>query len=278
LHVFSASYLSFVLAPTPAILIGRLFGKRVVLNYRSGQADDHLRRWRTAVPTIRLATRVVVPSGYLADVFVRYGIAARVVSNFVQPERFPFRVRERFRPIFLANRNFEAHYNVACILRAFRRIQRRYPEARLLLAGDGPERADLERLRSNLGLRDVRFLGPVAPERMPALYGEADIYLNAPNIDNMPVSVLEAYAAGLPVVTTDAGGIPYIVRDGETGLLVPRDDDRALADAAIRVIEDPDLGRRLVRNAHRECQAKYVWSAVRDEWRSLYREIVEHDG
>ncbi len=141
IHIFSASYFSFVLAPTPAILVSRLYGKRAILNYRSGEADDHLRKWRrTAQPTIRLVDEVVAPSGYLVDVFGRFGFRARSIFNIVETDRFRFRERAPLKPIFFSNRNFESHYNVACTLRAFQLIQERFPAARLVVAGDGSER------------------------------------------------------------------------------------------------------------------------------------------
>src|SRR5213080_1081476 len=253
-HVFSASYFSFVLAPTPAVLLGKWYGKRVILNYRSGEAEDHLRRWRrTAIPLIRLADALVVPSGYLVDVFARVGLRARAIANVVDFDQFRFRERRPLRPVFLSNRNFEAHYNIACVLRAFARIQRRYPDARLLVAGDGKERGALERLAHQLNLRNAEFLGRVRPDRMPSLYDAADVYLNAPDIDNMPGSILEAFASGLPVVTTDAGGIPYMVRDGETGLIVPRGNHEGIAAAAIRLLQDASLSERLVGSAREEC-------------------------
>ena len=112
---------------------------------------------------------------------------------------------------------------------------------------------------------------------MLALYDRADVYLNAPDIDNMPNSIIEAYAAGLPVVTTDAGGIPYIVAHGRTGLMVPRGDAEGLAAAAIRVLEEPGLAATLTANARAECLAKYVWPAVRGEWERLYSALARTD-
>src|SRR6266511_1590405 len=82
IHIFSASYFSFLIAPTPALLVSRLYGKKTVLNYHSGEAEDHLARWRrTAIPTVRMADALVVPSGYLVDVFSRFGLRARSISN-----------------------------------------------------------------------------------------------------------------------------------------------------------------------------------------------------
>jgi glycosyltransferase involved in cell wall biosynthesis len=271
IHIFSASYWSFLLAPAPAVLLGRLFGKRVILNYRSGEADDHLKRWRWLTSTVMdRATLIVVPSNYLVDVFARHGLAARPIFNFVDLAAIPYRERSTLRPLLLSNRNFAPHYNVACILRAFRRIQDVRSDAQLVVAGDGEERDKLHLLARRLGLRHVDFVGQVTPAAMSALYDAADVYLNAPNVDNMPNSVIEAFAAGLPVATTDAGGIPYIVTHGETGLLSTPNDDEALARHVVRLLEEPALGRRLARNARREVIDKFSWPAVHGMWRSAY--------
>ncbi|HOL71468.1 MAG TPA: glycosyltransferase family 4 protein [Bryobacteraceae bacterium] len=272
LHVFSASYLSFVLAPLPAMLAGRLYRRKVVLNYHSGEAEDHLRRWRSAASAIRLADSIAVPSSYLVDVFRQFGLQARAIFNIVETERFPFRERNPLRPVFLSNRNLEPMYNVACTLRAFALIQRRIPDARLIVAGYGSQRSQLEALAQELGLRDVSFLGRVTPQEMPQVYDQADIYLNSSEIDNMPLSILEAFACGLPVVTTDAGGIPYVVEHGRTGLIVGKGDYRAMADAALRLLEDPALAAALIRNARREC-SKYRWESVRQQWLELYHGV-----
>ncbi len=274
-HAFSASYWSFLLAPVPAILVGRLFRKGIILNYRSGEADDHLTRWRTAVPLMRLAHLIVVPSDYLVGVFARHGLTARVVPNFVEIDQLPYRQRDLLQPIFLSNRGFESHYNVSCVLRAFGRIQARMPQAKLVVAGDGPLRGRLQGEARDLGLRNITFCGAVTSDRMATLYNEADVYLNAPDIDNMPSSILEAAACGLPIVTSDAGGIPYIVRSGETALLTPRNDDAALAAAALRLFEVPGLASRLTAAARAEVLNRYTWPVVEMGWMDTYR-LVAH--
>lgn len=273
-HAFSASYWSFLLAPVPAMLVARLYGKRVLLNYRSGEADDHLANWPGAARLVRLAHEVVVPSGYLVDVFRKYGIHARSIFNFVEVSNLTYRERGPVAPRFLSNRNFEAHYNVACVLRAFALVQQRYPEASLVVAGDGPQRSELHALAASLQLKNVQFLGPVRPEDMPALYDAADIYLNSPSVDNMPNSIIEAFGSGLPVVTTNAGGIPYIVRHEENGLMVPVNDHEALAREAVRLLENPELARRLSRDSRAECLARYSWQAVGTEWRQCYQQLA----
>lgn len=275
IHIFSASYFSFLLAPTPAILIARFFGKSPILNYRSGEAEDHLRRWpRTAIPILKMAEALIVPSQYLVEVFRKFGLHAEPISNLVDFGRFKFKERRPLSPRFLTNRNLYPLYNVACVIRAFRIIQQQFPDATLKIAGDGEQRTYLEGLARDLELRNVDFLGHVAPEKMSALYDEAHIFLNGSNIDNLPGSILDSFASGLPVVTTSAGGITYIVAHERTGLLVPRNDSEAMAASAIKLLESPEFANNLARNAHKECAA-YTWAAVRNKWLSLYRRLAE---
>jgi glycosyltransferase involved in cell wall biosynthesis len=273
IHIFSASYFSFVLAPTPAILIARLFGKKVLLNYHSGEAEDHLTRWRTAVPTIRLADEVVVPSEYLVRVLAKFRIQARAINNLIELGQFTFRERRDLTPVFLSNRNLETHYGVDHVLRAFALIQKQVPNAELIVAGDGSQRATLERLARDLELRPVNFLGRVEHEGIVELYQQADIYLNGSEIDNQPLSILEAFACGLPVVTTDAGGIPDMVSDGETGFIVKRGDHEAMASRALQLLSEANVATAMTQRAHEEC-GKYSWNAVRDAWSQLYYDLA----
>jgi glycosyltransferase involved in cell wall biosynthesis len=172
-HVFSASYFSFILAPLPAILVARLFGKPVVMNYRSGQAPDHLKRSLVARAALRSVERNAVPSRFLHDVFEDFGIASKVIPNIVDLDRFRFRARGALRPRVLSTRNFEGLYNVACTLRAFKRVQDRYAEATLTLVGAGAQEAALRGLSAELGLRNVRFVGPVRRSVMLRFYADA---------------------------------------------------------------------------------------------------------
>ena len=277
LHAFSASYYSYLLSVMPALLIAKLYGKKSVLNYRSGEADDHLTNWPlTAAPTMKWANVIAVQSGYLKDVFARFGLKAKIIPSSINLERFHFRERKPLQPIFLSNRLHEPLYNVACIVRAFELIQRRYADARLIIAGDGTERANLEHMVANLKLRGVEFVGRIEYEEMPALYDRADIYLNAPNLDNLPSSILESYSAGIPVVTTEAGGIPYILWHEETGLLIGLDDHVAMAMSAMRLLEDDDLAQRLIRRGQAEC-VKYSAETERRSWISLYKKLVNEE-
>jgi len=273
-HVFSASYLSYLLAVAPAILIGKLFSKKVILNYRNGEAEDHLaRRPITTVPIMRLADAIIVPSGYLVDVFARFGLRAQSIVNTVELDRFCFRARRPFRPVFLTSRSLEPLYNVPCILQAFALIQEQIPSARLIVAGSGSLRRNLETMSEELGLSNVEFRGGVPFDAMPALYNEVDFYMMAPNLDNMPGTIIECFASGLPVVTTDAGGIPYVLTHEQTGLLAACDDHRALARHALYLWENQEVAAAIAARAYKSVQ-QYTWTHARERWITLYHDLA----
>ena len=272
-HVFSASYTSFLLAPLPAILTAKAIGCPVIVNYRSGEAPDHLARSRVARAALASVDLNVVPSRFLVDVFRTFDIPATVVPNLVDFSRFRFRARSPLQPRILSTRNFQGLYNVACTLRAFRLIQDRYPDASLTLVGGGPEEPALRFLASDLGVHHVTFTGQVPPAAIADFYATHDIYLQSPNIDNMPTSILEAYASGLPVVSTDAGGISAILTHGTHGLLAPANDHRALAAHVLSLLESPPLVQRLTEAAVATCDA-YRWSSLRDQWLNVYRSVL----
>jgi L-malate glycosyltransferase len=267
-HVFSASYWSFLLGPVPAMAMARLLRKRVVLHYHSGEADDHLAQWGTLVhPWLKLADVIVVPSEYLASVFARHDYRAQVIRNVVDLSRFEYRERQPLRPRLLSTRNFEPHYRVDVVLEAFALLKEQQPDATLTVAGYGSEEA---RLRG-LAIEGVRFVGRIDPESMPQVCAEADIFLNASVVDNQPVSILEAFAAGLLVVSTPTGDIPAMVRHNETGLLVRPDDPALLATAVLRLMASPPEAFEMAQRARQDV-TRYTWAAVKDQWTAVYAE------
>jgi glycosyltransferase involved in cell wall biosynthesis len=269
-HAFSASFWSFLLAPTPAMAVARHYRKRIVLHYHSGGAEEHLRRWGPLVhPFLKWVDEIVVPSEYLKEVFARHGHRTRVIRNIVDTERFAYRERPVLKPRFLSARNLEPHYRVDVTIRAFSQLKKRYPEATLTVAGSGSEERRLRGLTETLGVGGVRFIGAIDPLQMPALYEEAGILLNASVVDNQPVSVLEAFAAGLPVVSTATGDLANIIRHRTTGLLVPPADPDAMANAAAYFLGNPDRARMITRSARREAE-KYRWESVRNSWFAAY--------
>lgn len=277
-HVMANSGWSWHLAAAPAVWVAFLRGVPVLVNYRGGEAETFLARSIGRVrSTLRRATVLAVPSRFLETVFARHGIAARVLPNIIDLDRFRADGRQyavRDDPHLVVARNLEPIYDVGTAIRAFARLRGRFSEARLSIAGSGPERAPLEALARSLEVDGaVRFTGPLDRAGVADLYRSAHLMLNPSRVDNMPNALLEALAAGLPVVSTNVGGIPYMVNDGQTAFLCPAGDDRAMAGAALRLLTEPALARRLAEAGQAEVE-RYAWNRVRETLLALYRECA----
>lgn len=278
-HIFSASYWSFLLAPAPAALFskgnknGRGSRTKALINYHSGEARDHLQTFRSAAAVLNRVDKVVVPSGYLVDVFREFNLAAVAVPNIVDLSQFRFRERSPLRPHLVCTRGFSRYYSVDVVVKAFAEVKREFPEATLDLVGGGPLEGDIRKLVSDLKLEGVNFTGVAAHHEISRYYDQADIFINASWLDNMPLSVIEAFASGTPVVTTAPECMPYLVEHGRTGLLSPVGNVRALAANVVRLLRDRTLAASLAQNARGE-SLKYRWEVVREQWLAIYRSLI----
>jgi glycosyltransferase involved in cell wall biosynthesis len=246
----------------------------VVVNYRGGLAGEFLARSARLVRfTMRRADVLVVPSGFLQKVFSDHRMGSCVVSNIVDLDRFsprPHSDQRSGRVHVVIARNLEPIYDVATGVRAFARFAQTHPEATMSIAGTGPERGVLESQVRDAGLQErVRFTGRLDRDQMAALYRTADIVLNPTLVDNMPNSVLEAMASGVPVVSTDVGGVPYIVTHEKTALLVPAGNSERMAEALSRLADSTDLSESIRAAALAEVR-RYSWPNVRAELLSVY--------
>lgn len=275
-HIFSASYSSFLLAPLPAWLVARKRGKKTLINYRSGECRDHLRRSSIARNVLKGTDRLVVPSGHLVEVFREFGLQARAIPNIVDLSQFSYRVRRPLSPHLVCTRGFHPYYCVDVVVRAFAEVQQTFPDARLDLVGGGPVEPEIRTLVREMNLTGVNFAGVADRTEIGRFYDQADIFINASRLDNMPVSILEAFASGMPVVSTEPDGMRYVVEHGRTGLLSAPGDARALAQNVVRLLQNHELAEGLAANALKEFQ-RYSWPIVREQWLEVYRTLVSRD-
>ncbi len=280
-HVMASSGWSWHLLVAPAVWIARLARIPAVVHYHGGQAEAFLgSSLRVVRPTLRAAAcLLIVPSQYLKEVFARHGLSAEVVPNVVDTSLFrkPNRVTCGTSPHIIVTRNLEPIYDNSTAIRAFALVREALPDARLSVAGSGPERVKLEALASSLGIaKSVRFLGRLDKAEIAALYGDANLMLNPSKADNMPVSILEAMASGVPVVTTNVGGIPFLVKHEKTGILVNPGDEAAMAAAALRVLRDEELYERLASAGVAESE-QFTWPRVRGALFEVYRRLALPD-
>ena len=169
-------------------------------------------------------------------------------------------------PRFLYLRGMLPLYNPQMALRAFALVQARYPDASITLAGRPGEDFDpCQALVRELKLQNVDFPGLVPKHEIAALAERHDIHLHTNRVDNMPVTILEMWASGLPVVATSVGGVPRLVQNGVDALLVPSEDHRAMADACFALLSEPELAGRLSSNGRARVE-QLTWSRVKPLW------------
>lgn len=279
-HVMANSGWSWHLFAAPAIWIGWLRRTPVIVNYRGGEAEVFfLKSFRWVRPSLGRVAAVIVPSNFLAEVFQSRSVDVRIVKNIVNLERFASNERQSHQlhngPHLLITRNLEPIYDVATALRAFSRIYKEFPGAQLTVCGSGPERENLLALARELDISGaVTFTGRLDNDRVAELYQSADVMINPSLADNMPISILEALACGVTVVSTDVGGVPYLVTHNKTALLVSPGDDQAMAEAVTSLLRNPALGERLVKAGQDEIQ-EYTWPRVRGQLFAVYDSVLE---
>lgn len=276
IHLMANSGWSWQLFCAPAIWSGALRGTPVVVNYRGGEARSYFQRsFSWVAPSLRRAASIVVPSEYLQRVFADFGVAVDVIPNIVNLERFRPAAEAPASGSFtiVIARNLEPIYGLDTALHALAILVADIPDVLLRIAGSGPQGPQLEALALELGVADnVSFEGRLEPEAMAALYRSAQLSINPALVDNMPNSVLEALASGVPVISTNVGGVPYIVEHESTALLVAAGDAEAMAQSVLRLYENIQLRQQLARNGLQQAQ-QYAWPLVREQWLTHYLSV-----
>jgi glycosyltransferase involved in cell wall biosynthesis len=277
LDVYSGK--AFVMADVTSATIRRC-GHRLVMVLRGGNLPSQIARnpkWVGRV--LSRADALVSPSDYLAEAVREIGLPARVIPNVVDLGIYPYRHRSVLRPRLFWMRSFHPAWNPSMAIRTIARVRQRFPEATLVMAGQ--DKGCEARVRAEAvatgSAACVHFPGFLDKQGKSTHGDAADIFLNTNRIDNMPVAVVEACAMGLPVVATDVGGISALLRDKETGLIVPDNNDSAMAEAVCTLLNDAELAGRLSRNG-RALAERSSWPTVRLMWEELLSEIASSNG
>lgn len=271
---------SFLWAEAACFVLRRA-RKPYVLTLRGGELPAFARRHpRRVRALLRSAAVVTAPSPYLSRQMAPYRDDILVLPNAIALGTYPFRPRHAARPDLLWLRAFHTIYNPPLAVAVLARLASEFPDVRLTMVG--PERdgslGDTRESADRLGVAGrVTFAGAVAKAEVPEWMARSDVFINTTNADNTPISVLEAMACGLCVVTTAVGGIPYLLEDGVDALLVPPDDADAMAAAVRRILTEPDLAQRLSTNGRAKA-LRFDWSVVLPQWESLLRRTAGAGG
>jgi glycosyltransferase involved in cell wall biosynthesis len=259
-----------------ASYLARSGGIPVIFHLHGGSLPSLAKRYPKWVARVfRRGAATVAPSAYLAREMAASAGPVRVIPNVIAGEANPFRLREQVSPKLLWMRAYHPIYNPVMAVRVLQRLRRTLPDATLVMAGQDKgmmrEVADAAR---TLGVADAVEVAGFLDERgKRATAARSDIFINTTHVDNAPVGVVEMCAMGLPVISTDVGGVPDLLTREQTGILVADNDDAAMTDAIVRLVRDPALASRLSRNGP-TVAARCAWPTVRAAWEQLFAEIL----
>ena len=214
----------------------------------------------------------ISPSNYLFTVFKNKGFEnVKLIPNTIEIKNYNFKKRDTFKPHLLWVRAFAEIYNPILALKVLKLLLRDYPEAQLSMIGpfkdDSIEHCKAYAKKHQL---PVKFTGKMTKEDWISYAKDFDIFINTTNVDNTPVSVIEAMALGLPIVTTNVGGLPYLLEDQKQALLVKPDDEQAMTNAILDLLHDQNLAQKLSQNG-RQLAETFDWEVVKHQWKAVLK-------
>ncbi|WP_019674627.1 glycosyltransferase family 4 protein [Arsukibacterium perlucidum] len=284
-HLMANSGWSWHLFAAPAIWIARLRGAPIVVNYRGGHADSFFAKsWRLVNASLRHASAILVPSVFLQQVFGRYqsgnaAVPVAIVPNILDQQLFYPRPANPdstalTAPHCIVTRNLEAIYDIATSIAAFALLHQNQPQATLTIAGSGPLLAKLQQQVQQLNLgQAVRFAGRLSSGQMAELYRSADIMLNSSLVDNSPNSIIEAMACGVPVVSSNVGGISQLVSHRVDALLCNAAEPHAMYQLASELLQNNTLRQQLISNGLQNSQ-RFYWPEVKQRLAQQYQAAI----
>ena len=212
----------------------------------------------------------IAPSLYLFQEFQQAGFMnISYIPNTIFLEDYPFKIRKVIKPKLLWVRAFAEIYNPILAIKVLEELLKEYPDAELCMVG--PEKDESYKECFNYvesNKLPVKFTGKLTKPEWTALSKDYDIFLNTTNVDNTPVSLIEAMALGFPIISTNVGGIPYLIKDQKTGLLVPAKNKSAMVDAISTLLKNQNLAESLSQNARNQSE-KFDWEIVKNEWKEV---------
>lgn len=248
-----------------------------VISMHGGALPEFARRNPQRVAnTLRKASAVTAPSRYLAEQMQPYCDQIQVVPNPIELGRYEFRLRDQAQAQLLWLRAFHKIYNPELAIKVAALLRNEFSNLHLTMIG--PDKGDgsweqTVQAATDAELQESLLMpGGIANPEVPHWLNRSDIFLNTTNVDNTPVSVIEAMACGLPIVSTNVGGLSYLLKDGEDALLVPPNNPEAMAAAVRRVLIEPGLAKRLSRHARRKAES-FDWANILPMWRELLGKI-----
>ena len=256
----------------------RLINKPIILTLHGGNLPAFSIHHKNQIRwLLSQANTVTVPSRYLLDTMQSYRKDLILIPNGLDIKRYCYVQRVSPRPILIWLRSFHKIYHPELAIEVLFRLHKEFPTLRLVMVG--PDKGDgslqkTQNLAIKLGLEDfVEFPGAIPKNEVQTWLNRGDIFINTTNFDNTPISVMEAMACGLCVVSTNVGGIPYLIAEGKDGLLVPPNDPELFSKEIVRLLTEPGLAESISINSRKKIEL-FDWSLILPKWKELFDSIL----
>ena len=264
-------------AESTTILL-KLAGKKTILIIHGGSIPGRMENHFSAnnyLRTIKRVDAVVCPSNYIIHSLRKFGVDALLIENVLNLSEYQFHSKEKIRPNIFWMRTFEDAYNPLMAIRVFTKLKKKYSDAKMIMAGRDTGLLDAtKQLANTLNVSEsIEFPGYITNEMKNEIAEDFDIYICTNKIDNAPVSIIEMMRLGLPVVSVNSGGIPYLITNNYDGLLVEADDEDGMVEKIIEIINDSSTALKLVKNGLNTCES-YGEKPVLEKWMNIFKYVL----
>lgn len=273
-----------------AAALYKLFHPRTpfIFNIQYGYGDERLSKGRGGFIGIAFrfilgrADFVTTISTYLSDTARKYGYdgPAEIIPNGVDVEKFKVKnekLKMKDGKIIITTSRLVPKNGIEILINAIVEVKKNMPDIQCWILGDGPEKESLKLTVKSLKLdENVLFFGSVPYDDIPKYLHEADVFVRPSRSEGMGNSFVEALAAGLPIIGTPVGGIPDIIKDGETGLFVKVDNAKDLAEKIKRLLNDKNLSEKIVENGRKMAEERFSWNKIANSYEGLFKSYIQH--
>lgn len=276
IHVHGCSYWGF-LPIVVAVFLGVFFHKKIIITYHGGEAKDFFENNKIIINLfLKRANKILVPSSFLRNIFRNYGFETIIYPNLIKTNEMKYIDRKEIRPFITIVKHLEDIYDIGTAIKAFSIVKIQYPMAKLRIVGSGSKEKQLRSLVEKMNLYDVEFMGQIKHENINEIYASNDILLNTSLVESFGMVILEGFAFGMIVISTNVGGIPDLLKNNENGFLVNPGDYREFAEKIILILRNPELAHEISLKAR---QSAYNYDCENNSLKllSIYKEVLMQD-
>jgi len=269
-HIHGCSFKGFF-PIVIGVIVGKILNKKIIVTYHGGGLQNFFDKYPQLIKYFLSKVDILaVPSKYIFDVFQQNNIKSVLIPNIIREDNVEFKKRYKIKPDLIVTRSLEKIYNIPLAIKAYAKIKNKYKNASLLLVGDGSEMENIKKRVQNMELEDVIFAGRVKNYEIGKILNKADIFINPTTSDSFSVSMFEAFACGLPVISTDVGAISDFVSDGDNGFLIDSDNVEQLVARIEYIIENQKDTQGIIERAF-DTFNRYTFGHIENKYLDLYK-------